>query len=384
MSSMTFTLFILLSLTGAVGTNSQCDDSSSESCAGNSISAKDFVLMQKHALVKKTHSFNTGKSDPEDLWQVYGQSKRCCRTDVSKRCKNLTCKKKVQSQYECQQLTIAEGKNYYEYEANRGCCNAISSCDRMKDSKRDRPWAVYHQADSTPTPSPEPPTDVEPIPTPEAPVDDMWNPAKCTSPGTSRRRCPRTNARCYKRDSHRCRFFSAGGNFNLGLVQAKKDSEEQFEQAKGSCAALSKKCGEKKFCGVSGQGVQEFAGSSIGKNAFEVCMTCQGGYGSVGATPAWYKYRDFANSHKCIDEEMATEMTTCRAQKQQRESDKKQEFKDRMDNCAQKHGAANFDELAAECSNADVFEKMEECKQTVTSEMMAIRPHFDLSSPQGL
>merc|ERR1719420_96593 len=67
-------------------------------------------------------------------------------------------------------------------------------------------------------------------------------------------------------------------------------------------------------------------------------------------------------------------MTVCNKEKKEKPAEKRKEFMERMSKCAQDKGAKDFDELQQKCEDADVLKKMEECKEKVTSEMMAERP----------
>lgn len=116
----------------------------------------------------------------------------------------------------------------------------------------------------------------------------------------------------------------------------------------------------------------------MGVGYLGVCFTCQGGYGDVGKQPAWYQYSDFANAHKCIDRDMALELAICKNENGRRLDATEQQFKDLMDECARKHGAKDFKDLASGCESTDVLAKMEECKQSEILKMMDTRPYFKL------
>lgn len=185
--------------------------------------------------------------------------------------------------------------------------------------------------------------------------------------GATRRRCPRTNVHCAKRD-HRCNVMSLQMETKNSVGRIRHEGDLASEKG---CAAFEVTCaGGQKFCGLKGNGPKQLATNAKGDSALVACFQREGGYGKK--LPAWYIYRDWRNIHKCIDKDMKRERDTCNRENKEVEKEEKREFMEEMDACAsKKHGAANFKALTEQCkSDAGVYEKMEACRKEVWDEML--------------
>ena len=95
---------------------------------------------------------------------------------------------------------------------------------------------------------------------------------------------------------------------------------------------------------------------------------------TCGKVPAWRKFRDYTNEHKCINQEMKDIYDACQEYSRSRFDATRTEFMRRMSECSHtKYGVPSFDGLTKGCTNAVNYRKMEDCRATVTAAMMAER-----------
>lgn len=138
------------------------------------------------------------------------------------------------------------------------------------------------------------------------------------------------------------------------------------------CVAFSRSCGGQGFCGLTTSEWTKLAGSSDGAGPMGACMMA-----TCGRIPAWYKYEDYRNIHKCISNEMDEILSACSAQKKRKKHAAKKAFIAKMSKCASRHGKRTFDQLTKSCGHAHVRQTMLACKDSVMAEMLAARVPVD-------
>lgn len=188
--------------------------------------------------------------------------------------------------------------------------------------------------------------------------------------GPTRRRCPRSNVHCGK-TKNRCRFMVFTGSVPKVPPECQKPEPDMSDD--GACGAFDFACGGARFCGATNGELKRFAALAVKQGMFSKrgqesgrakveCFRREGGYGKI---PAWYKYGDFTNFHKCIDGDMLREMKVCEQEQKKPELGIRSEFAVRMNDCAKKHGVKRFEAFSAKCDVADELQKMEKCKEEV-------------------
>lgn len=190
----------------------------------------------------------------------------------------------------------------------------------------------------------------------------------CSHSSDSRRRCPKVKYNCAK-SNKRCNVMV--GNF-------KSSSLLQKGQLKGGsgCVAFSAICGGTSYCGLTHKALGFLAADPFNISAKSSCFKREGGYGWFGLkmqnlekpstwVPAWYKNRDYRNTHKCIDKSMAREMKICDEEGKQALVRARKDFMDGMTKCL-----GDFNQLKKQCSSPNILAKMNKCKSDVYHELM--------------